>query len=252
MRAGNILELFIGARNPIGISELSQRLSLPKTTIQGIVTTLAELRYLEKDPSSSRYRLGGKLFQLGLSYANNLDIVTIARAWIERLSYKFREPVNVGMLVGSQVLIIFRSEPENRFMAFPQTGSVIPAHTTCIGKLLFANMNRKKRDSVLNNYNFESLTKNSITDKLAFEKVLDSVRNDGIAFENEENFIGLVGIGGPIYNQNGEVIAAFALSGDSANINKNRQPIIDEVKYSSREISFQFGYSRKNTLISPE
>ena len=33
----------------VGITEFSQKLSLPKTTIQGIVQTLVELKYLEKD-----------------------------------------------------------------------------------------------------------------------------------------------------------------------------------------------------------
>jgi DNA-binding IclR family transcriptional regulator len=38
-------------------TDFAQKMDLPKTTIQGIVTLLVELRYLEKDQLSSKYRL---------------------------------------------------------------------------------------------------------------------------------------------------------------------------------------------------
>ena len=77
----------------------------------------------ERDPQAGRYRLGPMLFQLGMTYATNLDLVTITRGWTERLCFQFREPVNCGMLVGNKVVVVLRVEPENRFMVFPQSGT---------------------------------------------------------------------------------------------------------------------------------
>jgi len=242
-RASNILDLFIGRKDAMGISDLAAELKLPKTTIQGIVTTLQELRFLEKDRHSAKYRLGTKLFQLGMSYATNLDILTLARVWTERLCFKYGEPVNVGMLVGTQVVIIFRAEPDNRFMTFPQTGSLIPAHTAGIGKILFAFMKEKKRESILANYQFEKLTDNSIDSLEKFREELTQVREDGIAFDNEENFIGLKGIAAPVYNYTGQVIAAFALSGNAQHIDSIRDEMISEVRETGKQISEQLGYT---------
>ncbi|PKL40422.1 MAG: hypothetical protein CVV44_02130 [Spirochaetae bacterium HGW-Spirochaetae-1] len=241
-RASKILDLFIGEKNPLGISDFAQKLNLPKTTIQGIVTTLMELRLLEKDRHSAKYRLGTKLFQLGMSYATNMDIMTLARVWMERLCFKYREAVNVGMLVGSQVLIIFRVEPDKRFMTFPQSGSLIPAHTSSIGKILFSHMRKDKRDEILADYSFDCLTQNSIGNIDRYKQELETVRNNGIAFDNEENIIGLAGIGAPIFNFTGQVIAAFAISGDAVHIGQCREEIIAEVKNTSREVSRQLGY----------
>jgi IclR family transcriptional regulator, KDG regulon repressor len=241
-RAGGILNLFTSENQPLGITDFSERLGLPKTTIQGIVNTLASMEYLEKDPSSARYRLGPRLFQLGLSYATNLDMINTARVWMERLCFQFREPVNVGMLVGSRVLVLFRVEPDNRFTPFPQTGSIIPAHTTCIGKILFAFMPPDRSDILLENYHFDRLTDNTITSKDAFLNELAAVRETGISFDNEENFIGLAGIGGPIFNHTGQVNAAFTVTGNAEHINSIREEIIKEVTYTSRQVSSQFGY----------
>ncbi|HOW84175.1 MAG TPA: IclR family transcriptional regulator [Spirochaetota bacterium] len=241
-RAAKILEIFIDEKNPVGITDFAQKLDLPKTTIQGIVTTLVELRFLEKDQNTSKYRLGTKLFQLGMTYATNLDIISLARVWMERASFQFREPVNLGILVGKKVLILFRVEPEKGFMTFPQIGSVIPAHTTSIGKTLFAYMRDEKREEILKDYSFDKLTENSITNIDDFRRELKSIRETGIAFDNEENFIGLMGIGGPVYNYTGHVIAAFTITGDAEHLKKIRDDVINEVRFTSREVSRQLGY----------
>ncbi len=241
-RASNILDLFMNRKEPMGISDLAQILELPKTTIQGIVTTLLELRYLEKDRHSSKYRLGSKLFQLGMSYATNLDIMTLARVWMERLCFKFMEPINVGMLVGKQVVIIFRAEPDKRFMTFPQSGSLIPAHTSGIGKILFAHMKENKLEEILSSYTFNKLTQNSIGSVEEFKKELEKVRAEGLAYDNEENFIGLAGIAAPVYNYTGQVIAAFAVSGNAEHINSIRPELTSEIIETGKQISEQLGY----------
>ncbi|HVN71791.1 MAG TPA: IclR family transcriptional regulator [Desulfomonilia bacterium] len=243
-RASDILSLFIDEKKPIGITEFSRRLGLAKTTIAGIVSTLEAIGWLEKDPFTPKYRLGPQLFQLGMKCATNMDLVTIARAWMERLCFQFMEPVNVGMLVGDKVMIVMRIEPENRYMVFPQAGSIIPMHSTCIGKLLFAFMDKERRDLLLADYRFEGLTTNTITSHKRFAEELDQIRISGVSFDNQESINGLAGIGGPIFNHAGVIIAAFAITGNPATIGNRRSDIIEAVKFTSHQISAQLGYSQ--------
>jgi DNA-binding IclR family transcriptional regulator len=242
-RASDTLALFIDEKKSLGITEFSKRLGLPKTTVAGIVSTLEALGYLEKDPFTSKYRLGPTLFQLGMKYATNMDLVTIARAWMERLCFQFMEPVNVGMLVGDKVTIVMRIEPENRYMVFPQAGSVIPLHSTCIGKMLIAHMEQAKRDVLLAGYGFEQFTSNTITTHAPFLEELEKVRTSGVSFDNQESINGLAGIGGPIFNHTGTVIAAFAITGNPDNIAKRRESIIEAVKFTAHQVSAQLGYT---------
>ncbi len=240
-RASDILSIFINERKPLGITEFANRLELPKTTIQSIVQTLEALGYLEKDPNLQKYRLGPMVFQLGMKYATNMDLVTIGRVWAERLCFQFRQPVNIGMLVGDRVVIVMRVEPENRFMTYPQAGSVIPIHTTCIGKMLFAFLEETRANHILNNYIFDKLTPNSITGFEDFRKELAKVKEERISYDNQESVSGLAGIGGPVFNHTGQVIAAFALTGDTEVIEKNREAMVNAVKDTSVQISMQLG-----------
>ncbi|TAL37031.1 MAG: IclR family transcriptional regulator [Spirochaetes bacterium] len=242
-RAVDILALFIAEKNSIGITEFAQKMKLPKTTIQGIVQTLAALHMLERDPASAKYRLGPMLFQLGMKYATNLDFVNITRGWVERLCYQYRQPVNVGMMVGDRVILVLRVEPENRFMVFPQVGSVLPAHSTSIGKMLLAHIDDARREELLRDYRFEGLTLNTITDRTSFIRELERVRSEGVSFDDQENIMGLSGVGAPLYNHTGQVVAAFALTGDTAVINEKRADIIDTIKSISKIVSDQLGYT---------
>jgi DNA-binding IclR family transcriptional regulator len=178
-----------------------------------------------------------------MKYATNMDLVIIARAWMERLCFQFMEPVNVGMLVGDKVIVVLRVEPENRFMVFPQAGSVIPVHTTCIGKILYAHMPADDRNEILRNYTFEKLTSNSIDEREVFIKELERVKKEGIAFDNEESIVGLAGIGGPIFNYTGQAVAGFVITGKAEHIRKEREKMITAVRYTSGQVSSQLGYT---------
>jgi IclR family acetate operon transcriptional repressor len=136
-----------------------------------------------------------------------------------------------------------RIEPENRYMIFPQAGSVIPFHTTCIGKILLAHMEPAKRDSILSGYPYDRLTANTITTRERLMEELDQVRKTGTGFDNQESIKGLAGVGGPIFNHSGVVIAAFAITGNAENIAGRRESIIDAVKFTSQQVSAQLGYA---------
>ncbi|MGQ9842188.1 MAG: IclR family transcriptional regulator [Spirochaetota bacterium] len=247
-RAHAILSLFINEKKSLGISDFARLLTLPKTTVQGIVQTLCHLGYLEKDHETGKYRLGPYVFQLGMKYATNLDLVSIARVWAERLCSQFKQPVNIGMLVGDKVVIVLRVEPESRFMSYPQVGSVIPIHTTCIGKLLCAYLEIKRLHEILKDYTFQMLTPNSITTKEGFLKEIQKVRQAGISFDNQESVMGLAGIGGPIFNYTG-IIAAFAITGNADFILNHKWDIIHAVKDTALQLSVQLGYNPENNIF---
>ncbi len=240
-RASDIMELFLSEKKPIGITDFSKRLGLAKTTVSSIVGTLDSLGFLEKDHMSGRYRLGPQIFQLGMRCATGMDVVTLGRAWLERLCFQFMEPVNAGVLVGEKVTIILRTEPENRYMVFPEAGSVIPAHSTCIGKMLYAHMDSRKRDEILKDYPFDIFTPNTISTREAFLEELEHVKRDGISYDRQESINGLAGVGGPIFNHEGVLIAAFTISGNPRNIEKKKTDILAAVRLTSRQISSQLG-----------
>lgn len=241
VKASKILGLIMNETRALGVSELSRALDMPKPTVQNMLFTLESEGLLEKDPMSLKYRLGPRLFQLGMHYANNMDLTMIARGWLEKLCTQYGEISRAGIVMGEKIVIVMEVHHDSSFMTFPGPGSVIPPHTTAIGKILLAHMPEKRRDRIIKTIQFTPLTDRSLKNMDELKSELERVKSGGIAFDNEESVSGLSCIAGPVFNHRNECIAAISLSGNSSKIESKRSEIINAIKYTCFRMSEQMG-----------
>ncbi len=242
IKAGKILELFLVEEKSLGITEFSRALDMPKATVQNLASTLEDMGYLEKDPMSMKYRLGPMLFQLGMKYATSMDLTMIARIWLEKLCTQYGEMAQAGIMMGEKLTVIMKVEADSNYMVFPQPGSVIPVHSSSLGKVLLAYMTVSRRDRILAKCEFTRFTEHTIPDRDGFIRELDKVKKTGVGFDIEETISGLSCIAGPVFNNSGDCIAAVSLSGNAYKIENKRDEIINAVKYVGSRISEQMGY----------
>ena len=245
VKAVNILKLYLDEDKSLGITDFSRALDIPKATILNIVSTLEENGLLEKDPMNQRYRLGPVLFQLGMQYANSMDLTMIARMWLEKLCHQYGELSQAGIVMGERIVIVMKVEPDANYMVFPQIGSVVPPHSSAIGKVLLSWMNPVVRNRILDGCTFTKFTDKTIGSREVYLKELEKVRRDGFAFDFEESINGLSCIAGPVFNNKNECMAAVSLSGNASKIEGRRDEIIDAVKYVCHRISEQMGYRNR-------
>jgi len=245
VKAVNILKLFLEEDKSLGITDFSRALDIPKPTVQNIVNTLEENGLLEKDPMTRGYRLGPVIFQLGMQYANSMDLTMIARVWLEKLCSQYGEIAQAAIVLGERVVIVMKVEPDTNYMVFPQTGSVVPPHSSAVGKTLLAWMKPDVRERILSGCTFAKFTEKTITGLAEFIEELEKVRLTGIAFDFEESISGLSCIAGPVFNNKNECIAAVSLSGNASRIEGKRDEISDAVKYICYRISEQMGYRNR-------
>lgn len=241
VKASKILELILNENRHMGISDFSRHLNMPKATIQNMVFTLEQVGYIEKDPMTMKYRLGPLLFQMGMHYANNMDLTILARVWLEKLCSEYNESTRAGIMMGEKVIVVMEIDPDNSYIAFPGPGSVIPAHTSAIGKILLAYMPDKRRKRIIDNTSFTPLTEKSITTAEALQAELAEINNSGIAFDREESLKGLTCVAGPIFNHKSECIASISLSGNTERMESRLTEITNAVIYVCRRVSEQMG-----------
>ncbi|WDP91482.1 MAG: IclR family transcriptional regulator [Desulfobacter sp.] len=242
-RSINALKLFLGGAEELAIKDFARELDLPKPTIYSLVNTMAAHQLLEQNPENSKYRLGPVLFRLGLQYARQSDVLSMVRVYAERLCYKFAKSVNVCMLAGGQAVVVYKVDPDQAVIAYPEVGAVVPVHNTANGKILLAFAEPEVRDEVLKDYNYIKSTETTITDEAEFLAELDRVREAGVGFSRAEGLAGIHAISGPIYNHRNQVIASFAISGKEAYFAENENRLVGEVKKTAQAISRQLGYT---------
>ena len=87
-RGFQILELLNSlecAKKGLGGLEISKRLGLKHPTVHNFLKSLDELGYVEKDPETSKFRLGQKALHLGLNILNGDNLSHLARPIVKEL-----------------------------------------------------------------------------------------------------------------------------------------------------------------------
>lgn len=107
-RALSIIDLFDSDTTELGITEISKRLYLHKSTVSGLVNTLQAYGYLDQNPSNRKYYLGMKIVEKAFVALDNFDVVNTARKHMERLRNWRDETVNLAILDSDEVLYIDR------------------------------------------------------------------------------------------------------------------------------------------------
>ena len=223
------------------VTEISKKLGYPKSTISGLLKTFCKFDIVEKGKDNG-FRLGIRAFELGFRYLNGMELHTVARLWAERLSQEEQEPIHIAIRRGANIYIVLDVQPPASYMAILQTGMSIPAHATGLGKVLMAQMPERELANFLDRP-LEKLTVNTIVDPKNFRAELKSIRQDGYAIDREESLKGLVCIAAPIFQSDGQVIAAISISSMELSDKDARvQTLVQKIKQVANNISMDIGY----------
>ena len=116
--AARVLRAFSGADTELGVTDLSRRLGIGKSTAHRIVTTLAAERLLERGRERGTYRLGLALYELGTGVSEHVDLHQAALPVLTTLRHATGEMVHVAVLDGLEVVYVERLESHNMLPIF--------------------------------------------------------------------------------------------------------------------------------------
>lgn len=243
-RALAILEALGERPEGYGCTELGQLLRLHKSTVHRILSTLQSYGFAEQDPNTERYKLGMKLVYLGLKLLNSLDFRQVARPYMHELVEISRETVQLAVLDGNEVLVVERDQSPEAITV--NLGLRCQVHCTAEGKVLLAALPNETVINILKSQGMTQYTVNTITDIEQMLSHLERVRSQGFAINAEELVEGVRSIAAPIYNHNGDVIAALSISGPSSRLTLERiSRLVTVLKETCTSISMQLGYHRE-------
>lgn len=203
----------------IGISALSIRLGLAKSTVHRLATTLLEAGLLEQNPVSGRYRLGLLMFELGSLVRRKINIYAEAKPWLMKLRDQTGETIRLAVLGhGSAVYINILESPKAVRMALG-IGQPLPVHSTAEGKVLLAFRPPEFIERSIE-AGLEQRTAQTIVDPAALREQLAVVRARGYATDDEECEPGVRGIAAPLRDDSGNVAAALGIAGPIQRLSK--------------------------------
>src|ERR1041385_8782597 len=243
--AARLLCTFTATDRELGVSELSRRLGLGKSTVHRLLTTLAAEHLIEFNPRSGRYRLGIKVYELGTVVSSHFELHEAVAMYIDDLRARTGETVQVGILDGLEVVYIERRESLRTLRHMVDLGHRNYAHCTACGKILLAALPEAEFDRLLGDARLPARTPQSITDLAVLRAELALVREQGYAENVRESAPDTASVAAPIHDDSCRVIAAISVAGPLTRMTEaTRRRYATAALDTASRISEQLGYRR--------
>jgi DNA-binding IclR family transcriptional regulator len=206
-----VLEL-LADKQELTVTNVAKALGINRASSHRFLATLRELGYVRKN-EDSRYQLTFKILELGMKFANRFEVRRVARPFMQDLSEKFNETVNLGFWDGEIVVHLDRVESREILRMELGLGSRAPAYCTGLGKAVLAHLPRDERESFLERIKPVRYTPNTITERKKLLQELNAVREKGYAIDNEELAVGLRCVAAPVFDYTGLPRYAISIAG---------------------------------------
>jgi IclR family transcriptional regulator, KDG regulon repressor len=224
-RSIQILNSFTLQKKELGITELSKKLNLHKSTIHRILVTLEDENIVMKNKISQKYRLGMKLFEYGNITIDQFEIKKYALPIVEDLAKKTEESIDLNIIIDDKRVSVEKIESLHEIRAIIQLGRSLPLYCGGSGKAILAFLPASKIERIISKENLISLGPKTITDQSILREHLKEIRKNGYAQSFEERVSGSSSIAAPIFDYKGNVIASISISGPITRFTKKKIPI---------------------------
>ena len=194
-RVLDILESLSGSEEGLTLTELSQALDAPKSSLFPIVHTLEERRYLRQDDGTGRYTMGPRALVLGAAFSADRGLAPITQV-MKEVASKCQETCQMGILDQDRVLYVAREDSPQPIRLISWGGTRLPANEEV--RALYAG-------------GLPRLTEQTITDVETLLAQLEAVRRGELAMEREESTDQLACWAAPL-RRKGTVFAALSIS----------------------------------------
>jgi IclR family transcriptional regulator, KDG regulon repressor len=233
-RALDIIDCFSKEQPYLNLTEISQKVGLPASTTSRFLATLEQNNYLEKDPSTLKYKLGKKIYYLGHLAGEAIDLRTIAKPIMEELRNETKETINLYILRGTHRVCIDQLGGLNNISHTVNIGENYPLWAGAGGKAILA----------FQDENFiQDVMAEAVHPAPHLINELGEIRSTHSCYSIDEEVVGSSAVSSPIFNINGKVEAALSIAGPTSRFNpENRERYQKLVKDAAALISSKMGY----------
>ena len=241
-RGLDILSSFNSQNDAFSAQTLSEQLNIPLSTTYRYLETLKKKSFLVKNQVTKMYELGFVLLVLGNVASSRMKLGEVLLPHLKSLSSSSGETVLLTAVRGWEVVCIERVETQRLIKLTLEKGSTLPLHAGASSKILLAYQENRFLDSLFKRSVLIKYTKSTITNPVQLKKELKKIRKQGYAFSDQEVDFGAVGIGAPVFDHKGKVVAGITVAGPRERMNKKISQLIEMLKMYGEKASREMGY----------
>jgi IclR family transcriptional regulator, pca regulon regulatory protein len=234
-----VLRLFDENTTSLRLREICDLTGIPMPTAFRIVSTLEEDGFLDRSPDGV-LQPGVSVLTLGSAALRGSNLVQVSERPLRHLAETTGETVNLGILVGDQVLYLARLRNADLVTANVQVGSTLPAVYTSMGKLLLAGLSPAELNERIGSHSFTgNAGPNAVSSRKELDDRLALIREQGYAIQDQELAQGLRSVSVPVHGRDNATVAAIniAVSSSRQTVEELRGPLLDALQATAADIS---------------
>ncbi|MGI5132951.1 IclR family transcriptional regulator [Pseudonocardia sp. CA-107938] len=218
-RAAAILGAFDDTHRELTLAGLVARCGLPRSTTHRTADRMIRLGWLDKP--ADRYRIGNRIFELSGLAPVRLELRESVLPFLQDLHVATRTTVQLGVLDGTQILVVEKITGHRPMPMLSQVGGTIPAYCSGLGRAILAYSEAATVTAVLE-AGMPARTRRTLTTSEAVLRELAAIPDRGWAVDREEGNVGVTCVAAPIFGPLGDVVAALSVTGPSALVTPDR------------------------------
>lgn len=241
-RTLDIFELMLAAREPLSVTAVIEQLRIPKSTAYELVRMLVESGYLERGRRPGSHFLGRRLFELGMAYRSQVDLLKEGSHVVEALRDNTGETVQFSVLENEMMLVLLKEESRQPIRIISHVGTRVPVNWAAAGRLLVSDLPDAELRRLLEHSARPSPTGRAPTDVNTLVAQIRRARAQGYAVELNETNAHAGCVAAPVLDSSGRCVAAISIVAPEQRMQrKQRETLIAAVKEHAGRLSRRLG-----------
>ena len=223
-RALHIIETLAEDDEGYRLSDLAVRTGLSTSTAHRLLTTLEKRRFVQFDPTCSKWHVGAQSFAVGATFTRRRNFVALAMPYLRKLRDQTRETANLAVVDDASIIVLTRVESREIMRSLTKVGGRVAMVASGVGKAVLATYADEDVSAIIRHHGMPRLTEKSIVRASDLFRELAAIRTQGYAVDDEEARMGLRCVAAVVFNDCGEPQAAISVSGMTSRVTAERVP----------------------------
>jgi IclR family acetate operon transcriptional repressor len=202
------------AVEPSGITDLAQRVGLPKSTVARMLSSLEEQGAVTRGPDGNLFSIGMGLVELAGAIDATAALATAVRPHLIWLSDQLGEAAGFSVPTGYTLQYMVLVESPNPVQVRDYTGLTVPMHIGPSGLCVMAQWPREEADRYLSRP-LEGYTPKTVVAPPMIRKRLEEIRRLGHCWIYEEFAEGINSVAAPVLAEGNLALGAIHVHGPS-------------------------------------
>jgi IclR family KDG regulon transcriptional repressor len=240
-KAIRVLRLFSQDEPELGISEISRKLGIAKSTISRLVQILCEEDILERNGETRKYRLSLAAFEIGSVVYHEMEVAQIALPLLKSMVDKVNGVIQLSTYDNGGIVYLLKIPEQKDSKIINTMGRRVPSHCTASGKLLLAHQDEEEIARYITQP-LKAYTNKTICSSEELWNELILIRKRGYSISHGEYREMISSVAMPIFNDDDDVIASLSVTKPTHLMQSLQiKQIVEQMRVFSRLISEQMG-----------